>query len=560
MEKCKETMTRGNLQIRMTVFVTSAVLFVSTAALAIMAGRIRKDFEGMLDSRISDDLVAITQDIEQRMLRIEDATRTMVNTASLLVEDLSDLDSVLYHTVYSISDILGMSIIYSKDYAFAGKFHERYAYLDNNGKILSGTKIYEGEPDARYHWYECFNRDTVMWSDPTKGEISGVDIVCHIMPVYDNEGEHAGVFYAWVPLSYVTSFVTSYKIRKDIDISIYNDKGTMLVAPDDYILNLSPDNLIIKEAEIGHLGWKVILSADRNIIEGEVLKKLVSLAVIILFMSILIVLTIFFVVKYVAKPFVLRQYLIEKEKAVMDNEMQLASAAQRELIPHVIPPFPERKGIDLSATLYPAREVGGDLYDYFILGNTLYFCIGDVSGKGVQASLFMSAVHYLFRSVAAKKTAADAAGQINVSLCTDNENCRFITFWSGCLDLTNGRLEYVNAGHDAPVLVRNGKAGFFPASDNMPLGVSNDEKYVSRSMILLPGDILLLYTDGVTEAMDTDGNKFGTEIMMKAAESVSDGSASDVAGKVLKCVRQHSSEAAQSDDITMLCLKFIETE
>lgn len=544
----------------MTIYVASAVLLISTAALVIMAGRIRRDYEGMLDSRITDDLVAITQNIEQRMLRIEDASNTMVNIASSLVEDRSDLDSVLYRTVHSINDILGMSIIFQKGYGVDGRFYEPYAYFDKDRNILSGTKIYDGEPDERYHWQECYDSEMSMWSDPTTGDISGLDIVCYVAPVFDNLGEHIGVSYSWVPLSYVTSFVTSYKIRKDIDISIYNGKGAMLVAPDDYILELSPDELITREVEIEHLGWKVILSADRNVIDGEVRQKLISLAVMILLMSILLVLAIIFVVKHVARPFVRRQHLIEKEKAVMDNEMQLASAAQKELIPHVFPPFPERKGLDLSATLYPAREVGGDLYDYFIMGNTLYFCIGDVSGKGVQASLFMAATHYLFRNVVARSAAADAAGQINASLCADNENCRFITFWFGCLDLASGRLEYVNAGHNAPVLVRDGRVEFFPESDNMPFGISDDERFISKSTVLLPGDTLLLYTDGVTEAMDADGREFGTEPMMQAAESVSDGSASGVIGKVLERVRQHASGAAQSDDITMLCVKFIESE
>lgn len=552
--------TKGGLQVRMTIFVASAVLLISTAALVIMAGRIRRDYEGMLDSRITDDLVAITQNIEQRMLRIEDASNTMVNIASSLVEDRSDLDSVLYRTVHSINDILGMSIIFQKGYGIDGRFYEPYAYFDKDRNILSGTKIYDGEPDERYHWQECYDSEMSMWSDPTTGDISGLDIVCYVAPVFDNLGEHIGVSYSWVPLSYVTSFVTSYKIRKDIDISIYNGKGAMLVAPDDYILELSPDELITREVEIEHLGWKVILSADRNVIDGEVRQKLISLAVMILLMSILLVLAIIFVVKHVARPFVRRQHLIEKEKAVMDNEMQLASAAQKELIPHVFPPFPERKGLDLSATLYPAREVGGDLYDYFIMGNTLYFCIGDVSGKGVQASLFMAATHYLFRNVVARSAAADAAGQINASLCADNENCRFITFWFGCLDLASGRLEYVNAGHNAPVLVRDGRVEFFPESDNMPFGISDDERFISKSTVLLPGDTLLLYTDGVTEAMDADGREFGTEPMMQAAESVSDGSASGVIGKVLERVRQHASGAAQSDDITMLCVKFIESE
>lgn len=552
--------TKGGLQVRMTIYVASAVLLISTAALVIMAGRIRRDYEGMLDSRITDDLVAITQNIEQRMLRIEDASNTMVNIASSLVEDRSDLDSVLFRTVHSINDILGMSIIFQKGYGVDGRFYEPYAYFDKDRNILSGTKIYDGEPDERYHWQECYDSEMSMWSDPTTGDISGRDIVCYVAPVFDNLGEHIGVSYSWVPLSYVTSFVTSYKIRKDIDISIYNGKGAMLVAPDDYILELSPDELITREVEIEHLGWKVILSADRNVIDGEVRQKLISLAVMILLMSILLVLAIIFVVKHVARPFVRRQHLIEKEKAVMDNEMHLAAAAQKELIPHKFPPFPDRKGIELSACLHPARDVGGDLYDYFINEDKLYFCIGDVSGKGVQASLFMAATHYLFRSVAAGMPAADAVRQINAALCEGNESCRFVTFWFGCLDLGSGSLEYVNAGHDSPVFLRNGEVDTLPRSENMPLGVMEDAEIVSGAICLAPEDMMLLYTDGVTEAMDAEGHEFGKQRLDEAIEASSGAGAADLVDGILARIGEFVSGAPQSDDITMLCLKFIRTE
>lgn len=553
--------TKAGLQIKMTVFVISAVMVVLAVTLPVMAGRIRADYEEMLDSRISDDLAAITRNIEQRMLRMEDATNTMVNISSALVDDMRDIDSVLYHTVYSIDDVLGVSIIFRKGYIpGVDEYYERYAYFDEDHNVLMGYETYPGDPDAEYYWHACYESGISVWSDPAVGGISNQNIVCYVVPLCNADGGRIGIAYSWVPLSYVTSFVTNYKLRRDIDISIYTDKGDMLVAPDDYILELSPEQMLTREAGIEHLGWKVILSADRNIISREVRPKLISLALLILLMAAVMVMAIISAIRHVAKPFVRRQYQIEKDKAVMDNEMQLASAAQNELLPHVFPPFPERKGIDLSACLHPAREVGGDLYDYFAVGDKLFFCIGDVSGKGVQASLFMSATHYLFRSVAAGMSATDAARHINASLCADNENCRFITFWFGCLDLTCGTLEYVNAGHNAPILLRNGKAEFFSPSDYMPLGVMDDEEYTSNSTTLLPGDTVLLYTDGVTEAMDVNGKEFGEERLLQAVGSVSEACASDIIGKVLGSVRQYAAGAAQSDDITMLCLKFIETE
>lgn len=432
----RKIMTRVGLQLKMTVFVTAAVLAVSAIVLTLMVSRIRKDYEKLADDRLYDALTAISRIMEQRLLRVEDMTN---------------------------------------------------------------SSLYESE---------------------------------------------------------LTSFVTEYKIRKDVDISIFKENGTMVVAPDDYILELTPEDLITRECTIPHIGWKVVLSADRKIIEQAVWKALFSMALLILLMFIVTALAISLTVKYVAEPFVRKQQAVEKEKAVMDSEMALASSAQNELIPHVFPPFPERKEIEISACLHPAREVGGDLYDYFLNDGKLYFCIGDVSGKGVQASLFMAATHYLFRNVAAGMTASEAVNQINRSLSTDNEQCRFVTFWFGCLDLGNGSLEYVNAGHAAPVLIRGGKTEFFLASDNPPLGVLEEMDFIQKNTVLQPSDILLLYTDGVTEAMDSSSNEFGDGRLLEAVRDVSGTGTRDVVDGVLVRVRSHAGGTHQSDDITMLCIKY----
>lgn len=557
----KINMTKSGLQFKMTVFVTTAVLIVSAIVLLIMASFIRKDYESLLDERISDDIAAIAQSIEQRMLRIEEATNTMTNISSQLVDGECGLDSVLCSTVSAIDGIQGISVIFREGFkpGIDGYYH-RYASLDADQNILLDTYTHGDSIENDPYWKTGYGEGKTAWTKPTVEPGGGKEIICYIVPLLNSDRERVGIVSTSVPLNRLTSFITEYKVRKDIDISAYCADSTMVIAPDDYILELAPDEMITRECSIDRLGWRLVLSADREIIDREVREAMLSLAGLILLMFFVITFSITLTVRHVARPFVERQQKAEKEKAVMDNEMQLASRAQNELVPHVFPPFPEREGIDIAACLHPARNIGGDLYDYFILGNRLYFCIGDVSGKGLQASLFMAATHYLFRSVAAGMSSSDAVRQMNISLCTDNDQCRFVTFWFGCLDLGNGELEYVNAGHDSPVLVRNGKVDTFPASENMPLGAWEEAEFISGSAALQAGDILFLYTDGVTEAMDADGHGFGKARMLDAVKDAKGAGASSVLESVLSNVRAHASGTAQSDDITMLCIRFKMTE
>lgn len=557
----KKILTKAGLQIRMTVFITSAVLLISAIVLLIMAIFIRKSYESLMDERISDDLAAITQNIEQRMLRMEDATKTMASIAPPLLGRRSDIDSLLVYSLGAIEDIQSVSMVF-RDGFIAGEdgIFVRYAHFDAAHNIVLSTIDTSHTDERNHYWQEGYVQGKSFWTEPAQESASGKDIICCYVPLNDTTGERIGITGQSAALSDLTSFVTQYKVREDIDISIYTSVGTMVVAPDDYILDIPQEDLITRELTIDHLGWKVILSADRSIIDKEVRKALLSIALLILLMFLVITLAIRVTVRHVAKPFVERQQQVEKENAVMDNELMLAAGAQQELIPHTFPPFPNHKGIDIAACLHPARDVGGDLYDYFVNDDHLYFCIGDVSGKGLQASLFMAATHYLFRSVAAGMPASDAVKQMNISLCTDNEKCRFVTFWFGCLDLATGELEYVNAGHDAPVIVRDGKVDTFPSSENISLGIWDEADFVSRTTNLIPGDMLLLYTDGITEAMDINGCEFGRKKLFEAVGTTPAANASDVIDSMLRQVRQHASGAVQSDDITMLCIKYLMNE
>ena len=560
-----------NLQVRMTVLVTAAVLSVSSVILLIIASWVQKDYEKMVHDRISDDITAITRIMEQKLVGIERATCTMATLASQSLDNAQEIDSVLCHSLKAMGEVQGVSMIFRKGWhpqtgwvtsgstyssqSEENGYYERYAYHDDSGKILLKTYINGDELERDPDWVISYHQGRSAWSKIDTVYLSNDDEISFVVPLDDKDGNRVGLAYSSILTSYLTSFVTEYKTRKDIDISIYKADGSMVVAPDDYILHLSPEEMIVQQSTIPNIGWKVVLSADKKVISTSIRKAMLMMILLFLLMFLVIYLAIRLTVRYVARPFIERQQRTDREKAVMENEMNLAAGAQKELIPHVFPPFPDRKEIDLSACLHPARMVGGDIYDYFISAGNLYFCIGDVSGKGVQASLFMAAAHYLFRSLTVGKSIAHAAEKINSSLCMDNEQCRFITFWMGRLDLSSGVLEYVNAGHDSPILLRDSQVTTIPGSEDVPLGVMDETEFTSGTFTLMPDDILFLYTDGITEAMDATGHEFGKARLNEALRNVAGADTTIIIENVLGKVRQHSSGVDQSDDITMLCLK-----
>lgn len=243
-------------------------------------------------------------------------------------------------------------------------------------------------------------------------------------------------------------------------------------------------------------------------------------------------------------------------KVRIEGELQIARNIQRGMIPQVFPPFPERKDIDLYASMDPAREVGGDLYDYLLQDGRLYFCIGDVSGKGVPASLFMTVVRNLFRAAGRQGLPpAEIAHQINETLSDGNEQLMFVTMFIGAIDLVSGRLDFCNCGHNPPVLLpRGGKPAFLPCKANTPLGILPDARFEGEYVDGLKGTPLFLYTDGLTEAEDPALELFGSDRLLAVlGEPYVD--AETVVKRMQAAISDHVAGADASDDLTMLCLE-----
>lgn len=246
-------------------------------------------------------------------------------------------------------------------------------------------------------------------------------------------------------------------------------------------------------------------------------------------------------------------------KERMESELKIARTIQMSFLPKRFPSLPETEVVEVFATLEPAREIGGDLYDFFFLDRDhLFFVVGDVSGKGIPAALFMAVSKTLLKGVTELgMEPSEVLERVNAELCIDNESMMFVTVFCAVLDLRTGELRYSNGGHVPPVLLREGGE---PAWVEIPpgvfLGTFDDARYKTGTLTLIPGDTILVYTDGVSEAMDARRELYTGARLMTTLRSVSDGSPGTVVREVLESVRDYSSGEPQADDITILAVRF----
>ncbi len=250
-------------------------------------------------------------------------------------------------------------------------------------------------------------------------------------------------------------------------------------------------------------------------------------------------------------------------KEQIESELKIAHEIQMQSIPAIFPPFPDRDDLDIYAILQPAREVGGDFYDFFFLDDTrICLFIGDVSGKGVPAALFVSAVKTLTKATT-KLThhPATLLTMVNQELVPGNESCTFVTLFFGILNLSNGELIYTNAGHNAPLLLRSdGTAEYFPESNSTIVGIDAEARYRESTVMLSPGEIIFLYTDGITEASSSDEELFTEERLEREITAFPRNSMESLVKSMQERIERFSEGMPQTDDITILALRYFGLE
>lgn len=256
---------------------------------------------------------------------------------------------------------------------------------------------------------------------------------------------------------------------------------------------------------------------------------------------------------YVVK---LRETTASKER--IESELSIAKEIQMGMVPKTFPPFPGRHDVDLYAILQSAKEVGGDLYDFFIEGDRLYFIIGDVSGKGVPASLFMAIARSLFRTISRNiDSPSEIVTRMNNSISENNESNMFITLIVGILDLQAGMLKICNAGHNPPALIfPDGSVSFMETQKQLIVGIMPDYVYSDQTINLEKGTKIFLYTDGITEAENTAKDLYGEKNLQKTLAANTRQDIRTMVNSIICSVAFHVQMADQSDDITILAIHY----
>ncbi len=376
------------------------------------------------------------------------------------------------------------------------------------------------------------------------------------------------------------------------------------------------DKMIIYYAPVEKTGWTVTLEVPRQEIAKGYDKMFKGMLIDMIIGMILLIAISRFVINRIAKPledfagaaekishgdfnvnlpvikdhnelYDLRQALVSmkqslnkyiadleettKSKATIEGELNIARKIQMAMLPKIFPPYPERREVDLHASLTPAKAVGGDLYDFLLDGQTFYFCIGDVSGKGVPASLFMAITRTLFRTIATNaKSPAKIASMMNDAIADGNDENMFVTMFIGKCDLVTGEIEFCNCGHNAPVtngspspedphkIIPSDKVHFIKnLPTNIPIGVIAGFEFEEIKLQIEHNVSLFLYTDGVTEAEDKNKNLYSDKRLIDMLQQCTNlESAKEIVEKVADDVHRHASGTDQSDDITMMCFKY----
>ena len=269
----------------------------------------------------------------------------------------------------------------------------------------------------------------------------------------------------------------------------------------------------------------------------------------------IVLLTVFFVIYTLFRRRAARRMAeMKAAQERIESELRIARDIQMSMVPSI---FPEREGLDMFAQMTPAKEVGGDMYGYVLLGDKLYFAVGDVSGKGVPASLFMAQATRLFRTLAAQgMMPAEICTRMNNALNEDNEQGMFVTMFLGLLDLQTGHLSFCNAGHNPPIIGGGDNQGdFLEMQANAPIGLFPDLEYEGEEIDSVKGRTLFIYTDGLNEAENPQQEQFGDERLLSILRDTHFDSAQQVIESLKEEIENHRKGAEPNDDLTMMCIR-----
>lgn len=551
----------------LTIIIVAALLLELTSG--VMYYTSQSIIERTVERLVKSEMTAIYLGIRNQLAKVE---VTVDNMAWVVNDQLTEPDSMFVITRRLIENnpaILGTSITFIPNYyPQKGLWFEPYATRHADGTI---EIMQMGSADHDYTKSEFFKapieKNGGHWTEPyLDRDGAKIMITTYGVPVYDVDHKIVAVVDADLSLDWLEGILEAGKIYKTTRRYLITNRQNLLVGQNDSLyqtalklMNADDDQegyvTVTDDGEKWHVfyhpvggmtDWVLI-----NILnDKEVFGKLFKVRILLLLLVFAGLAIIGFVV-YRTSWNLERLRKVNAEKERISSELHVASQIQQSMLP---PDHLQQDGLDIFGSLVPAREVGGDIFDFFLRNEKLFFCIGDVSGKGIPSALVMSVIHSMFRMASAhENNPARIMQTINEASCEGNESNMFVTLFIGILDLPTGHLRYCNAGHDVPVVV-GGEA--LQAKANIPVGLFDDFTYEMQETTLAEGSMLFLYTDGLTEAKNVKRQQFGKARVMTILNDSGNLKPEQLLEKMTHEVHTFVEDAEQSDDLTMLAIRY----
>ena len=543
--------------------------------------------ENELDYRTESELTLKSVRVRSMLKSNEKMVSNYLWPIQRQINHPDNIYNILYRLVATNDDVMSSFVAFVPDYYPArGRLFEPCA-IRRGDSIVTEQIASEGHDYTQREFYDqAVLKGTMRWSDPyLDADASGRHVTTYAQPLKDDAGRVVGVFGIDLSTQGIIDTLNTKHNYPSTFFLVLTEDGKLISQPDSShtqqsdvtaVVNLINDSTCERKLSStgrskiitftdkengkgyayyafmqGQPHWQVVMVCYDNEVFGKLINMRRNLLLMVLAGFSLLGFILYQFNKYVRR---LHRSRVSQERT--DSELRIAQNIQSEMLPSQDISRPD---IDVSGKQITALEVGGDLYDYFIRDEKLYFCIGDVSGKGVPSSLVMAVVHSFFRSQAQRESnPANIMQVINETACEGNETNMFVTLFIGVLDLPTGRLRYCNAGHDAPLLIGDDVKPL-PVKANLPVGLFEDFKYSQQLEQLNDGTTLFLYTDGLTEANNPEHKLYGLPRIIEVAQSCmrcGEIMPAQVMDSMLEAVHQFENNASQSDDLTMLALHY----
>lgn len=542
--------------------------------------------EEELEHRVLTELTVESFALKQTLNSTEQTLKEHLWDVERNLQQPDSMYPVLRRVIQVDSKVKGGFLAFVPNYyPQKGRLFEPYAYEEGNEirvEQIADEKTHDYTQNAIFKRIMAERKP--FWSNPYQYNSStGVQsLTTYSYPLLDSHGKMIAVYGLDVSLNWLGDTLNTRRYRPSSFNLFLTRSGQLVGGPSEHFVSKERSERVVALINDSTVGRKSVKDGQIKVInfhddekkddgyiytlsmseapywqvalvcyDDEVYGNLNSMRLYIA----LLMLTGFLLIGFITHRNILNIVRLQRadmEQERIGSELRVAQRIQQSMLPKQFPPFPERNDIDIFGSLVPAREVGGDLFDFFIRDEKLFFCIGDVSGKGVPSAIIMAQVHSLFRVTAMKSNnPANIMQTLNDLLCQNNESNMFITFFLGVLDLPTGQLHYCNAGHDRPVLVGQGS---IDAKPHLPLGVFDSVKYDMQQLELKPGTMLFLYTDGLTEAKDAEHRQFGIQRVLESLKD--DDGCEALITHMTDAVHQFVEDAVQSDDLTMLAIRY----